>query len=124
MDAIKKPILKKAAARLLSEERFQPLRDAMATWRKEHAWIEDSALFEVARNLPGLDDKAWWDWPEGLRFRNPNTLKEFRWGWQEWGTCARWGGRSGEQMGVVGAGNRWEWQERGTGGSGRSGEPV
>lgn len=76
--AVKTPLLEKAAKRLLSEPKFQGLRDSMATWRKAHSWIEDSALFEVARNLPGLDDKAWWDWPEDLRFRRAGPLKEFR----------------------------------------------
>ena len=37
--------------------------------RKANPWIEDSAIFEVARNLPDLCTMAWWDWPEPLRFR-------------------------------------------------------
>jgi hypothetical protein len=56
--ATKMPLLKKAAARLLSDEPFVTLRQEMAAWRKAHSWIEDSALFEVARNDPELCDKV------------------------------------------------------------------
>ncbi len=72
------PLLRKAALRLLQGEAFAGLREQMAVWRKAHSWVEDSALFEVARTLPGLDDKAWWEWPEDLRFRKPAALKEFK----------------------------------------------
>ena len=45
---------------------------------RSHPWIEDSAMFEVARVQPVLNQQAWWDWPEGLRFRQPAALQEFR----------------------------------------------
>lgn len=50
----------------------------MCTCRQKHVWIEDSAIFDVARNLEGLDQCAWWDWPEDLRFRKPAALEEFK----------------------------------------------
>lgn len=37
-------------------------------------------VMQVMRNQPGLSDKPWWEWPEGLRFREPAAIKEFRWG--------------------------------------------
>jgi len=49
--------------------------------RRSHAWVEDSALFGVARTLPVLSEQAWWDWPEGLRFRQEKAMAEFRCGW-------------------------------------------
>ncbi|KAF5835101.1 glycoside hydrolase superfamily [Dunaliella salina] len=75
---VKLPLISKAAARLLSDPKFQGLRDDMTAWRKSHAWIEDSAMFGVARTQPGLSDKAWWDWPEGMRFRQEKAMAEFR----------------------------------------------
>eukprot|EP00983_Pelagomonas_calceolata_P120490 1160714-Pelagomonas_calceolata.AAC.1 len=36
-------------------------------------------MFGVARTLPGLCDQAWWDWPEGMRFRQEKAMAEFRW---------------------------------------------
>lgn len=76
--ATKFPLLSKAADRLLNDSKFSALRKEMAAWRKAHAWVEDSAVFDVARNLPGLSDKPWWLWPEPLRFRDPEALKSFR----------------------------------------------
>ncbi len=76
--AVKYPLLRKACQRLLTDDKYKDTRDKMAAWRKAHPWIEDSALFEVARNLPELSDKAWWEWPEDLRFRKGGALKEFR----------------------------------------------
>ncbi|GAX75691.1 hypothetical protein CEUSTIGMA_g3134.t1 [Chlamydomonas eustigma] len=46
--------------------------------RKLNPWIEESAVFDVARNLPELSTMAWWDWPESLRFRDPEALKTFQ----------------------------------------------
>ncbi|KAJ9509665.1 hypothetical protein QJQ45_011343 [Haematococcus lacustris] len=56
---VKLPLLKKATARLLSHDSFKGLREELVTWRKAHSWIEDSAVFEVARTQPDLADKAW-----------------------------------------------------------------
>jgi 4-alpha-glucanotransferase len=100
VSAVKVPLLKKAADRLLSADQFKQLRDEMTAWRKAHSWIEDSAIFEVARGQPDLADKAWWDWPEGLRFRQAKEMNAFRWAWN--GTCctARKAGFN-KKMGVL-----------------------
>lgn len=76
--AAKLPLLKRAAQRLLKEDRFTRLREEYLKYRKEHPWVEDSALFDVARNLPELSQLAWWQWPEPLRLRQKEALKEFR----------------------------------------------
>ncbi|KAG2499911.1 hypothetical protein HYH03_002199 [Edaphochlamys debaryana] len=74
----KNPLLKLAAQRLLKDEKHAGLREAYLKWRKSHAWVEDSALFDVARNLPDLSQLAWWEWPEPLRLRQPAALTEFK----------------------------------------------
>eukprot|EP00197_Chlamydomonas_leiostraca_P012772 CAMPEP_0202858882 /NCGR_PEP_ID=MMETSP1391-20130828/1227_1 /ASSEMBLY_ACC=CAM_ASM_000867 /TAXON_ID=1034604 /ORGANISM="Chlamydomonas leiostraca, Strain SAG 11-49" /LENGTH=549 /DNA_ID=CAMNT_0049537853 /DNA_START=179 /DNA_END=1828 /DNA_ORIENTATION=+ len=75
---VKMPLLCKAADRLLADDKFKAMRDDLNKWRRAHSWIEDSALFEVARNLPSLCDKAWWEWPEALRFRRAGELRQFK----------------------------------------------
>lgn len=75
---VKSPLLSKAAQRLLSEPRFRTLRDGLKQFRTTMTWVEDSALFDVLRREPELDDVAWWDWPEELRFRDPAAIKEAR----------------------------------------------
>ena len=45
MAAAKKPLLKKAADRLLYDSKFQSLRAEMDGFRQENPWVEDSALF-------------------------------------------------------------------------------
>ena len=77
VEAAKMPLLKKAAQRLLKEDRFQRMKGEYQKFRSDHPWIEDSALFDVARNLPELREMAWWDWPENLRLRQPAAIKEF-----------------------------------------------
>eukprot|EP00798_Chlamydomonas_sp_ICE-L_P008636 gene8637-34084_t len=75
--AEKMPKLQCAAGRLLVDPKFAELKKEMTAWREAHAWVEDSAMFEVARNLDGLNTMAWWDWPEDLRFRKPEALLAF-----------------------------------------------
>eukprot|EP00195_Chlamydomonas_chlamydogama_P015568 CAMPEP_0202902880 /NCGR_PEP_ID=MMETSP1392-20130828/18588_1 /ASSEMBLY_ACC=CAM_ASM_000868 /TAXON_ID=225041 /ORGANISM="Chlamydomonas chlamydogama, Strain SAG 11-48b" /LENGTH=555 /DNA_ID=CAMNT_0049589739 /DNA_START=130 /DNA_END=1794 /DNA_ORIENTATION=- len=76
--ASKTPVLSKAAQNLLKVDRFSKLREEMQAFRKANKWVEESAVFDVARNLPDLADKAWWDWPEPLRFRKSDALKKFK----------------------------------------------
>lgn len=79
VEAVKNPLLRKAAQRLLGDDRFKGLRGEYEHFRTTYAaWIEDSAMFDVARNLPELRELAWWDWPKELRLRDPATIKEFR----------------------------------------------
>jgi 4-alpha-glucanotransferase len=77
--AAKGPLLAKAARALLSGPRFQALRDlGFRRWRKANPWVEDSALFDCLRRTPELLGKAWWEWPEDLRFRREGALAEAR----------------------------------------------
>lgn len=55
---------------------FSP-RQGYLSFRQEHPWIEESALFDVARCSPSLSQLAWWQWPQPLRLRDPQALKEF-----------------------------------------------
>jgi 4-alpha-glucanotransferase len=73
--AAKAPLLQKAARALLSGPRFQALRDlGFRRWRRANTWVEDSALFDCLRRRPDLEGKAWWEWPEPLRFRREDAL--------------------------------------------------
>jgi hypothetical protein len=36
----------------------------METWRLDNAWVEDSALFDVLRQLPENVGKSWSEWPK------------------------------------------------------------
>lgn len=76
--AAKNPVLGFAAARLLNDKKFADLKKEMEAFRKNNPWIEDSAMFEVARNLEGLNMCAWWDWPVDFRKRKPAALAEFQ----------------------------------------------
>ncbi len=50
---------------------------AYANFQERHrVWLEDFALFTGIRQFSG--DRPWWEWPPGLRDRNPAALAEFR----------------------------------------------
>lgn len=76
--AAKTPVLKFAAGRLLGDSKFTELKKQMENFRKSNPWIEESAVFDVARNLPELSQSAWWDWPEDLRFRKGDAMRKFK----------------------------------------------
>jgi 4-alpha-glucanotransferase len=68
--AWKVPLLHAAAKRLLTGADFRSLRAQMNAFRRENAWIEDSALFYALTTYEeGLVGVDWWEWPEKLRFR-------------------------------------------------------
>ena len=74
--AAKTPLLAKAAAALRSHPSLAPAADA---WRAAHPWVEDSALFAaLAEHEPDCVGKAWWEWHEGLRFRDETALADAR----------------------------------------------
>nr|QKY15155.1 4-alpha-glucanotransferase (DPE1) [Polytomella parva] len=75
---VKNPLLKKASARLLKDPRFRNLHNEYLKFRTENPWIEDSAIFDVARNLDEFKELAWWDWPEDIRFHKREALDKFR----------------------------------------------
>ena len=84
--AAKAPLLSKAAKTLVARARNAANDDAdslageMRRWRREHAWVEDSALFDALSSLDPSCSKVaeWWLWPEPLRFRHEGALSEAR----------------------------------------------
>lgn len=60
------------------------LRVELTAFRKANAWVEESALFYALTQTPGTANKAWWDWPAGLRSRchlAPQTVPAY-YSWQ------------------------------------------
>ena len=61
------------------EREWQPgtvRRKALERFIEQHrAWIHDYALFKA---LHGREHKAWWDWPEPLKTRQPAALEQAR----------------------------------------------
>ncbi len=61
------------------EREWQPgtvRRKALERFIEQHrAWIHDYALF---KSLHGREHKAWWDWPEPLKTRQPAALEQAR----------------------------------------------
>jgi 4-alpha-glucanotransferase len=74
----KLPLLDKAAHRLLHDAAQEGLRKQMQAFRTENAWVEQSALFSVLTEQPGLVGESWWDWPAQLRDRDPDALAKVR----------------------------------------------
>lgn len=75
--AAKKPLLKKAADRLLNDSKFKSLRREMDAFRQENSWVEDSALFFcLIKFQEDTKDRAWWTWSdEALRKREPQAVQ-------------------------------------------------
>jgi 4-alpha-glucanotransferase len=76
--AWKAPLLKKAALTLLNGVEFEALRANLAAFRSSNPWVEDSAIFEALTRSEELGGLIWWDWPQGLRDRDPAALSEAR----------------------------------------------
>lgn len=65
---MKTPILNKATRRLLTDPNFSDLKKELRTWRREHSWVDESALFYCLATFDErTKDKAWWTWPNELR---------------------------------------------------------
>ncbi len=73
--ARKEPLLR-AAARVLIETADHPLHNAWNTWRNEHPWSAETALFAEIRDAQG--DIPWWEWPAPLRDRDPAAMDAAR----------------------------------------------
>lgn len=66
---VKVPLLEKAADALRTDPKFEGLRAEAAEFRSANPWVEDSALFYCLANFEeGLKGKAWWLWPEPIRW--------------------------------------------------------
>jgi len=69
-------LLSNAAAKFAAGG-FDELRAEFDTFCRENAfWLDDYALYRAARIAHG--DKAWYEWPEDLRFRRENALNAAR----------------------------------------------
>lgn len=71
----KDAMLAKAAKRLVAGT--GPLADVFVAFAEDasNAWARDAATFFVAKHLH--DDKPWWEWSEGLKRRDAETLAAF-----------------------------------------------
>lgn len=99
--AMKVPLLEKAARRFLgswgdgddddeyNEEHANDARQPIPNieelkkkmkvfWKANSSWLEESALFAALTERPELQGMEWWDWPEGIRDRHPDTLRALR----------------------------------------------
>lgn len=74
--AFKEPRLEKAAAKLLANPKHPLYAEVQSFRETESEWLEDAALFWVIKQKSGR--KAWWDWEEKLRDRDPAALETFR----------------------------------------------
>lgn len=68
----KAPRLRQAAEALLAADPERVARFRAA----QSSWVEDAALFEVIWQQEAL--RPWWEWPEGLRDRQPEALDSAR----------------------------------------------
>lgn len=63
----------RACDRLNQTDAGRALRDA---FRAKHSWVDDDALFVA---IKGTElQRAWWEWPEALKNREPKGLDEAR----------------------------------------------
>lgn len=73
--SIKKPLLAKAAKRLIHSK--GELRNQLEEFRKDPnfaGWLEDAAYFAAIDN--SLNASSWYDWPESLKNRHLAALEE------------------------------------------------
>jgi len=74
--AFKEPRLEKAAVKLLASPNHPLFAEYQAFRKAEAVWLDDATLFWVVKQKNG--GKAWWDWQEKLRDRDPATLAAFQ----------------------------------------------
>lgn len=67
--------LYQAADAFLHEPDARHLDDYKAFLQEEGYWLDDFVLYQALRHQHGC---AWWDWPEGVRRREPAALDEAR----------------------------------------------
>lgn len=63
----------RACDRLNQQDAGRALRDA---FRAKHAWVDDDALFVAIKGTQ--QQRAWWDWPQAIKDRDPAALREAR----------------------------------------------
>lgn len=74
--AYKEPRLERAARRLLANPKHPLFAEYQSFRKTEASWADDAALFWVLKQKNA--GKAWWDWEEKLRDRDPSTLAALR----------------------------------------------
>ncbi len=50
--------------------------DFLAFTREQAAWLDDYALFRALKDA--LEQRAWWEWPPGVRERHPEAMRNAR----------------------------------------------
>ncbi len=77
-DAPASELLARAARAFWRQVAEQPgLAETVDAWRQaQRDWLEDFALFTAIRRAFG--ERAWWQWPEPLRDRDPGALEAAR----------------------------------------------
>jgi 4-alpha-glucanotransferase len=63
----------RACDRLNQQDAGRALREA---FRAKHPWVEDDALFVAIKATQ--QQRAWWEWPQALKDRDPAALQEAR----------------------------------------------
>jgi 4-alpha-glucanotransferase len=76
VQATKLPLLREAAERFLNHATTGPRKRFEEFCWLNGWWLEDYVLFEVLRNQQG--QKAWLDWPEELRYREPAAIEDIK----------------------------------------------
>lgn len=77
-DALKRPLLAKAAKKLLSDKKFADLRLLMEVFKENNPWVLESALFDCLKRDAAREKLLWWDWEPKVRDRDAATLKALR----------------------------------------------
>jgi 4-alpha-glucanotransferase len=72
---VKKPLLERAADRLVETPRH-PLHAALRAYAKAETWAQDAGLFHALRDRG--QGTPWWDWPLDIRNREPTALAWWR----------------------------------------------
>ncbi len=66
------PLLRKACAR----SRFEEEAAYRKFYQENEAWLEDYALFMAVKD--SLGGISWYDWPDGIRLRRPEKIRELQ----------------------------------------------
>lgn len=77
-DKLKRPLLAKAAKKLLSDKKFAELRFQMEQFKEDNPWVLESALFDCLKREVAREKLMWWDWEAKVRDRHASTLKALK----------------------------------------------
>ena len=71
VEAVKMPLLRVAASRLLSDSEH-PWQTPLEAFRQDAKWLDDVLLFECIKGMN--DGQSWTEWPESQRDRHPDEI--------------------------------------------------